>query len=119
MQNVGFLMTRLKYFLILLLTSETVKLQTTAEGKDVDIEQTDKNTSSTTDSDTQQTDSSSTADTATQHTDTNESSSTNTGTKQDKDKVCLDHMSRIMRKAVLMVSDQVRHKPGCKTTEDG
>ena len=29
------------------------------------------------------------------------------------------HMSLVVRKPVFGVSDQVRHKPGCKTTEDG
>ena len=30
-----------------------------------------------------------------------------------------DSMSRVMRNPVLGVSDQVRHKPGCTTTEEG
>ena len=29
------------------------------------------------------------------------------------------HMSLVVRKPVFGVSDQVRHKPGCTTTEDG
>ena len=29
------------------------------------------------------------------------------------------HMSLVVRKQVFEVSDQVRHKPGCRTTEDG
>ena len=29
------------------------------------------------------------------------------------------YMSRVARKPVLGVSDQVRHKPGCTATEDG
>ena len=28
---------------------------------------------------------------------------------------CADNMSRVMRKPVLAVSDQIRHKPGCIT----
>ena len=28
-------------------------------------------------------------------------------------------MNRVMRKPVFSLSDQVRHKPGCKSTEDG
>ena len=28
-------------------------------------------------------------------------------------------MSRVMRKPIFGVSDQVRHKPACKATEDG
>ena len=31
----------------------------------------------------------------------------------------LTHMSLVLRKPVFGVSDQVRHKPGCATTEDG
>ena len=30
-----------------------------------------------------------------------------------------DNMSLVVRKLVFGVSDQVRHKPGCATTEDG
>ena len=30
-----------------------------------------------------------------------------------------DHLSLVVRKPVFGVSDQVRHKPGCTTTEDG
>ena len=33
--------------------------------------------------------------------------------------LCRDHMSLVVRKPVFGVSDQVRHKPGCTTTEDG
>ena len=29
------------------------------------------------------------------------------------------HMSLVVRKPVFGVSDQVRHKPGCTTTQDG
>ena len=29
------------------------------------------------------------------------------------------HMSLVVRKPVFGVSDQVRHKPGCTSTEDG
>ena len=32
---------------------------------------------------------------------------------------CTSHMSLIVRKPVFGVSDKVRHKPGCKATEDG
>ena len=32
---------------------------------------------------------------------------------------CLDSMSLVVRKPVFVVSDQVRHKPGCTATEDG
>ena len=31
----------------------------------------------------------------------------------------LQQMSLVVRKPVFGISDQVRHKPGCKTTEDG
>ena len=36
--------------------------------------------------------------------------------------VCFEaksYFSRLVRKPVLVVSDQVRHKPGCTITEDG
>ena len=32
---------------------------------------------------------------------------------------CGDYMSRVVRKPVFELSDQVRHKPGCTTTEYG
>ena len=32
---------------------------------------------------------------------------------------CLDSMSLVVRKLVVGVFDQVRHKPGCTATEDG
>ena len=35
------------------------------------------------------------------------------------EKPALCYMSRIMRKPVFWVSDQIRHKPGCTATEDG
>ena len=31
----------------------------------------------------------------------------------------LDHLSFVVRKPVFGISDQVRHKPGCTTTQDG
>ena len=34
------------------------------------------------------------------------------------DRSC-NHMSLVVRKPVFEVSDQVRHQPGCTTTEDG
>ena len=36
--------------------------------------------------------------------------------------VCFEaksYLSRLVRKSVLVVSDQVKHKPGCTITEDG
>ena len=32
---------------------------------------------------------------------------------------CVTYLSLVVRKPVFGVSDQVRHKPGCATTEDG
>ena len=36
-----------------------------------------------------------------------------------KELVCRDLMSSVTRKAVIGVSGQFRHKPGCATTQDG